>query len=166
MAGSQAYPPGKWRGAAGCLGTLRIRRRMKRRRSITPELVAAEETHGRENRPIYGMVAQQADAIASKAMYCEFKSHPCHHGAWEPLLLSRMAARKDAHCPCPRYRVSDMCSVVRVRKPTGSTPAAQGATSYLTDFICRVHVAEVDGAAADNAPKAWRVVPASRPQPH
>ena len=60
LAGSQAYPPGKkWRGAAGCLGTLRIRSRIKRRRSVTPESVAAEKTQGRENRPIYGRVAQR-----------------------------------------------------------------------------------------------------------
>ena len=73
-----SYPPGKWRGYAVCLGTLKIRSRMKRRRSVTPESVAAEKTHGRGNRPIYGTVAQQADAAASKAEKYRFKSCPCH----------------------------------------------------------------------------------------
>lgn len=61
---------------------IRIRSRMKRRRSVAPESEAAEETHGRGNRPIYGTVAQQEDAAASKAVKCGFDPRPCHHGSY------------------------------------------------------------------------------------
>lgn len=41
--------------------------KQERRRSVTPDSVAAEKTHGRENRPSYADVAQLVDHRPSKA---------------------------------------------------------------------------------------------------